>query len=54
MLGRKALRDFKKNFGQFLSVFILAALAMAMYATFEGHVLSDEKAREVFHDSCLR
>ena len=43
MLARKMFRDMKHNFGQFFSVFILAMLAMAMYVTFEGHVLSEEK-----------
>ena len=42
----------KHNFGQFFSVFILAMLAMAMYVTFEGHVLSEENARKVFHKEC--
>ena len=49
MLARKMFRDMKHNFGQFFSVFILAMLAMAMYVTFEGHVLSEENARKVFH-----
>lgn len=52
MLVRKMLRDLKQNFGQFFSVFILAMLAMAMYVTFEGHVLSEENARKVFHKEC--
>ncbi len=52
MLARKMLRDLKHNFGQFFSVFILAMLAMLIYVTFEGHVLSENKAREVFHKEC--
>ena len=52
MLARKMFRDMKHNFGQFFSVFILAMLAMAMYVTFEGHVLSEENARKVFHKEC--
>lgn len=52
MLARKMFRDMKNNFGQFFSVFILAMLAMAMYVTFEGHVLSEENARKVFHKEC--
>lgn len=52
MLARKMFRDMKRNFGQFFSVFILAMLAMAMYVTFEGHVLSEENARKVFHKEC--
>ena len=52
MLAKKMLRDFKHNFGQFFSVFILAMLAMAMYTTFEGHVLSEQTARNAFHKEC--
>lgn len=52
MLARKMFRDMKHNFGQSFSVFILAMLAMAMYVTFEGHVLSEENARKVFHKEC--
>lgn len=52
MLVRKMFRDLKHNFGQFFSVFILAMLAMMIYVTFEGHVLSEERAREVFHKEC--
>lgn len=52
MLARKMFRDMKHNFGQLFSVFILAMLAMAMYVTFEGHVLSEENARKVFHKEC--
>ena len=52
MLKRKLLREFKTNFGQFFSVLILALLAMALFVTFEGHVLSQNAAREVFHKEC--
>ena len=52
MLARKMFRDMKHNFGQSFSVFILAMLAMAMYVTFEGRVLSEENARKVFHKEC--
>lgn len=52
MLTRKMLRDLKHNFGQFFSVFVLAMLAMMIYVTFEGHVLSEENARKVFHKEC--
>lgn len=52
MLTRKMLRDMKHNFGQFFSVFVLAMLAMMIYVTFEGHVLSEENARKVFHKEC--
>ena len=31
MLFRKMLRDFRKNFGAFFSVFLLSALAMTLF-----------------------
>ena len=46
------LRDYKANFGAFFSVFLLAALAMALFCTFEGHVLSQKVARENYHKEC--
>lgn len=52
MLFRKMLRDYKANFGAFFSVFLLAALAMALFCTFEGHVLSQKVARENYHKEC--
>lgn len=52
MLFRKMLRDYKANFGAFFSVFLLTALAMALFCTFEGHVLSQKVARENYHKEC--
>ena len=52
MLFRKMLRELKIHFGQFFSIFLLALLAMMIYVTFEGHVLSEEIARETFHEEC--
>lgn len=52
MLFRKMLRDYKANFGAFFSAFLLAALAMALFCTFEGHVLSQTVARENYHKEC--
>lgn len=52
MLFHKMLRDFRKNFGAFFSVFLLSALAMALFCTFEGHVLSQNVAREKYHQKC--
>lgn len=52
MLFRKKMRDYKANFGAFFSVFLLAALAMALFCTFEGHVLSQKVARENYHKEC--
>lgn len=52
MLKRKMLREFKSNFGQFFSVLILALLAMMLFVTLEGHALSQNAAREVFHNDC--
>ena len=52
MLIRKTFRDFRKNFGTFFSVFLLSGLAIALFCTFEGHVLSQHVAREEFHKEC--
>jgi len=46
------LRDIKGNWGQFVSIFLLAFLAMAMFCTFEGHVIGQHKSRAVFHNDC--
>lgn len=52
MLFRKMLREFKSNFGLFFSIFLLSALAIAMFCTMEGHVLSQNAAREKYHEEC--
>lgn len=52
MLFRKMLREFKANFGLFFSIFLLSALAIAMFCTMEGHVLSQNAAREKYHEEC--
>lgn len=52
MLNRKLLREVRSSWGQFLSVFLLAFLAMALYCCMEGHVLSQAEARAKFHESC--
>lgn len=52
MLIRKMFREFKSNFGAFFSVFLLAAIAMMLFITFEGHVLSQGIAREDYHKEC--
>lgn len=52
MGGRKMLREFKSNFGLFFSIFLLSALAIAMFCTMEGHVLSQNVAREKYHEEC--
>lgn len=49
MLVRKMLREMRSNWGQFLSVFLLAFLALSMFCTFEGHVIGQHKARAQFH-----
>ncbi|MCM1166035.1 MAG: FtsX-like permease family protein [Lachnospiraceae bacterium] len=50
MLKRKLMREFGTNFGQFFSVLILAFLAMALFVTFEGHAMSQNTARDTFHE----
>lgn len=52
MLIRKMLRETRRDWAQALSVFLLSFLAVAMFCTFEGHVLSQHKARAVFHEAC--
>lgn len=52
MLWRKMLRELKINFGQFFSVFLLSALALSLFVAFEGHVLSQNAARDTYHDIC--
>ena len=52
MLWRKMLRELKMNFGQFFSVFLLSMLALSLFVTFEGHVLSQHAARDTYHDTC--
>lgn len=52
MLYRKLFREIKSNLGQFLSIFLLALLAMALYCCMEGHVLGQRLARADFHEAC--
>lgn len=52
MLIRKMLRELRTNRGAFLSIFLMALLAMAMFCTFEGHVLSKNASRDIFHKKC--
>lgn len=52
MLFRKMLREFKTNFGLFFSIFLLSGLAIAMFCTMEGHVISQRAAREKYHEEC--
>ena len=52
MLRKKLLREMRHNWGQFLSIFLLAFLAMALYCCMEGHVLAQHLARAKFHKEC--
>ena len=52
MLFRKMLREFRMNFGLFFSIFLLSGLAIAMFCTMEGHVLSQRTARDKYHEEC--
>ena len=49
MLRRKMLRDIRSNLAQFLSVFILAAVAMWCYTGFQANVIGGTRAREEFN-----
>ena len=53
MLFRKMLRETKKDWGQAFSVFLLSFLAVAMFCTFEGHVLAQHDVRAAFHEQCV-
>lgn len=53
MLFKKMLRETKKDWGQAFSVFLLSFLAVAMFCTFEGHVLAQHDVRAVFHEQCV-
>lgn len=52
MLFRKMLREFRSNFGLFFSVFLLSGLAVGLFITMEGHVLSQNVARAAYHEEC--
>ncbi|MCM1158807.1 MAG: ABC transporter permease [Bacteroidales bacterium] len=52
MLFKKMLRETKKDWVQAFSVFLLSALAVMMFCTFEGHVFAQNKARTTFHEKC--
>ena len=47
---KKAWRDICHHFVAFFSVFVLSALALALFCTFEGHVLSQKQARTSYHN----
>ena len=47
---KKAWRDMCHHFIAFFSVFILSALALALFCTFEGHVLSQKQTRMAYHN----
>lgn len=50
MLHRKMLRDLKKHFGQFISIFLLSFLAMCLFTGVSGEVAGVENARENYHE----
>ena len=49
MLTRKMFRDIKGNFGQFFSIFILSALAIMMFTTFQSSTLGAANAMQTFN-----
>lgn len=49
MLTRKMFRDMKGNFGQFFSIFILSALAIMMFTTFQSSTLGAANAMQTFN-----
>ncbi len=50
MLRKKMLRELRQNFGQFFSVFILSALAIALFACFRSSDIGAFQALEKFHN----
>lgn len=50
MLYKKMLREMKGNIGQFLSIFILSALAIIMYTTFQSSTIGADRAMKAFHE----
>lgn len=50
MLRKKMLREFRQNFGQFFSIFILSALAIALFACFRSSDIGAFQALEKFHN----
>lgn len=49
MLFRKMLREMRQDFGQFLSIFILAFLALSMFTIMKSSNIGAYKEQEVFH-----
>ncbi|MBR2736334.1 MAG: FtsX-like permease family protein [Firmicutes bacterium] len=52
MLNRKMLRDLKNQFGQFLAVFLLCALALASFTCFRSTDNGAYEALDDFNESC--
>ncbi len=50
ILNHKLLREMKKNFRQFFSIFLMILLSMAMYVTFAGESYSMNFSRDSFHE----
>ena len=50
MLNRKMLRELKKNFGQFFSLFFLAFLAVSMFACMKSSNIGAYKALDIFNE----
>lgn len=51
MLRRKMFREIKENFGQFFSIFILSALAIALYVMMQCNYVGASKALVPFHQA---
>ncbi|MBR0131775.1 MAG: ABC transporter permease [Lachnospiraceae bacterium] len=54
MLNRKMLRELKKNFGQFFSLFFLAFLAVSMFACMKSSNIGAYKALDIFNEKTNR
>lgn len=51
MLKKKMLREIRANFGQFFSIFILSALAVALFITLKCNYLGASQALKPFHEA---
>ena len=54
VLTLSLIHIFRKNFGTFFSVFLLSGLAIALFCTFEGHVLSQLSLIHIYRSVGIR
>ena len=52
MLFRKMLREIRMNPGQFISIFLLAAIAMMLFSTFQSSTIGSARALKQMRSDC--